>query len=164
MKTLYTIGFTAKGAEKFFNLLKDNNVKRLYDIRLNNVSQLAGFTKKNDLIFFLRELGQIEYEHLTSLAPTAEIMDGFKSKKLSWADFEKQYAALLTQRRAIEHLGEYDFGQACLLCSEAEADHCHRRLAAEFIIKSKLANAVKHLYTCRIKKGEGYERKKLDAR
>jgi len=43
---LYTIGFTKKNARQFFETLKTAGVKRLVDIRLNNQSQLAGFTKR----------------------------------------------------------------------------------------------------------------------
>lgn len=53
---LFTIGFTRKKAEDFFALLEENHVKKIIDIRLNNVSQLAGFAKKDDLMFFLRKL------------------------------------------------------------------------------------------------------------
>ena len=49
---IFTIGFTKKSAEQFFNLLKQPGLVRLVDARLNNVSQLAGFTKKDDLGFF----------------------------------------------------------------------------------------------------------------
>ena len=44
-----------------FNILKSNGIKVIIDIRLNNVSQLAGFAKKDDLIFFLRELCNCDY-------------------------------------------------------------------------------------------------------
>ncbi len=49
---VYSIGFTQKKAESFFGLLRNEEIKTLVDVRLNNVSQLAGFAKKNDLIFF----------------------------------------------------------------------------------------------------------------
>jgi len=49
---IFTIGFTKKSAETFFGRLKNSGAKRLIDVRLNNVSQLAGFTKRNDLSLF----------------------------------------------------------------------------------------------------------------
>ena len=52
---IFTIGFTQKTAEQFFTLIKQPGLSRIVDTRLNNVSQLAGFTKKNDLKFFLQE-------------------------------------------------------------------------------------------------------------
>jgi uncharacterized protein (DUF488 family) len=53
---LYTIGFTKKSAEAFFALLESGGVRRLLDIRLHPGGQLAGFTKQDDLAFFLRRL------------------------------------------------------------------------------------------------------------
>ena len=53
---LYTIGFTKKSSKQFFDLLKANNVRAMADIRLNNSSQLAGFTKCNDLEYFLKAI------------------------------------------------------------------------------------------------------------
>jgi len=70
-----TIGFTKKSAEQFFELLKRANVRRLLDVRLNNSGQLAGFSKKDDLAYFLRVIARIEYVHLTSLAPTQDMLD-----------------------------------------------------------------------------------------
>ena len=43
---LYTIGFTKKSAEDFFELLSASGAVRLVDVRLKNVSQLAGFAKR----------------------------------------------------------------------------------------------------------------------
>ena len=44
---ILTIGFTRKSAERFFEMLRTAGAKRVVDVRLNNVSQLAGFAKKN---------------------------------------------------------------------------------------------------------------------
>jgi len=78
---LYTIGFAGKSAEQFFTSLVNHGVKKVIDIRLNNVSQLAGFTKKNDLKYFLKVIANIEYEHLPQLAATKELMDGYRQGK-----------------------------------------------------------------------------------
>jgi uncharacterized protein (DUF488 family) len=51
---IYTIGFTQKTAEQFFNLIKDNGIEFVVDVRLNNSSPLAGFTKETDLRYFLK--------------------------------------------------------------------------------------------------------------
>jgi len=130
---LYTIGFAGKSAEQFFTSLVNHGVKKVIDIRLNNVSQLAGFTKKNDLKYFLKVIANIEYEHLPQLAATKELMDGYRQGKIPWEEYETAYLALLEERQVLKTLKPENFDRACLLCSEAKQDHCHRRLAAEWL-------------------------------
>lgn len=129
---LYTIGFTKKSAESFFNKLRGADVKRLIDVRLNNVSQLAGFAKRQDLEYFLRAIADIEYRHELQLAPTAEMLDRYKKLDHDWPRYERQFLDLVTQR-GIENLPRNGFSDACLLCSEDSARQCHRRLVAEYL-------------------------------
>src|SRR5580693_3625281 len=115
---LFTIGFVKTTAEQFFTLLREAGVQRIVDVRLNNTSQLAGFSKKDDLRFFLRELGGIDYIHLPELAPTQEILDAFKKHKGSWKVYEQEFKALMAKRGIEKSISPEiaDFG--CLLCSE----------------------------------------------
>lgn len=130
---LYTIGFTGKTAERFFTLLKEAHVKRVLDIRLNNRSQLAGFSKATDLEYFLCAIADIEYRHLSELAPTQDLLDAYKKRKGSWREYEEGFLKLL-RSRAVEHsLDRSAFDMASLLCSEHQPDHCHRRLVAEYL-------------------------------
>ena len=130
--TLFTIGFTQKTAETFFETLKKAGVRRVVDIRLNNTSQLAGFTKRDDLIYFLKTIGGIKYLHVPELAPTRELLESIKKKKGKWEDYETGYTALLTERKADESfLRETLKNGDCLLCSEGTPEHCHRRIVAE---------------------------------
>jgi len=129
--TIYTIGFTKKTAEQFFTKLQANKVKRLFDIRLNNKSQLAGFAKGHDLEYFLKAICGIEYFYLPDLAPTDEILDAYQDKKMSWDEYEVKFKQLLKDRKL--NLKKSDFEDACLLCSEPTAEKCHRRLAAEHL-------------------------------
>jgi len=132
---LFTIGFTQKSAEVFFGRLSRAGVKRVIDIRLNNVSQLAGFAKRDDLRYFLKAICGIDYIHLPELAPTQEILDHFKKKKGDWLAYEKEFRPLLSQRKPEETLSRDLFDSGCLLCSEDRPDHCHRRLVAEHLAK-----------------------------
>lgn len=136
---IYTIGFTQKSAKKFFELLKENNIKTLLDVRLNNINQLAGFAKGRDLEYFLKEILGATYIHDLEFAPTREILDNYKKKIINWDDYEKEYNMLLDKRIIKQHIiKKYDnkFDRVCLLCSEVEASKCHRRLAAEYIKES----------------------------
>ena len=133
---LYTIGFTKKGAREFFGLLKAHGIRRLVDIRLNNRSQLAGFTKRDDLEYFAGVLCDASYHHMPTLAPTQAILDRLKKHKGSWAEYETHFQGLMRERSAIEHLDCAFFDEpCCLLCSEAIPEHCHRRLVADGIQK-----------------------------
>lgn len=142
---LFTIGFAKKTAQEFFATLKDNQVKTVIDVRLNNVSQLAGFTKKNDLEFFLKELCDIEYFHHPVLAPTKNILDAYKKKEISWEEYENMYLDLLSERQVATSCGPHELNMSCLLCSEPKADKCHRRLLAEYFKKSYGNIVIEHL-------------------
>ena len=131
---LYTIGFTKKSASSFFELLRDSGPKRLVDVRLNNVSQLAGFAKRDDLAFFLREICRMEYLHLPELAPTKEMLDAYRKEHRDWETYERQFLALMDERHIENNASvKRSLPEGCLLCSENTAEHCHRRLVAEYL-------------------------------
>jgi uncharacterized protein (DUF488 family) len=132
---LFTIGFTKTSAEGFFSRLSDAHVQKLVDVRLNNVSQLAGFAKKDDLRYFARAICGIGYEHIRDFAPTQEILDDYKKSKGAWSVYSKKFLDLMA-RRKIKDLDRQSLEGGCLLCSEDKPHHCHRRLVAEYL-KSK---------------------------
>ena len=133
---VFSIGFTKTTAERFFSRLMDADVKRVIDVRLNNRSQLAGFAKRDDLEFFLRSIGHIEYAHEPMLAPTQEILDAFKKKKGAWEDYGRDFLALMRERRIEEKLEPDILDGGCLLCSEDKPHHCHRRLVLEYLAEA----------------------------
>jgi len=132
---LFTIGFTKKSANRFFDLLKGSGAKRLVDVRLNNVSQLAGFAKKDDLAYFVNEICGMEYVHLPELAPTQEMLDDYKKHKGEWRAYEDRFLSLMERRRIEETMPKEVIAEGCLLCSEDKPHHCHRRLVAEYLKK-----------------------------
>jgi uncharacterized protein (DUF488 family) len=134
---IYTIGFTQTTAERFFKRLKEARIARVLDVRLNNSSQLSGFAKAQDLPFFLEQLVGVSYEHDPRLAPTQEILDEFKKRKGDWSTYEQQFMALMRERDVARNLDPAAFEQrTALLCSEATALHCHRRLVVEHLAES----------------------------
>jgi len=130
---LFTIGFTKKSAELFFNRLKNAGVKRLVDVRLNNISQLAGFTKRDDLRYLTKAICDIDYMHITDLAPTKNILDAYKKGGGDWDLYEREFLHLIKARRIEEKVYREMLDAACLLCSEEKPHHCHRRLVAEYL-------------------------------
>lgn len=129
---ILTIGFTKKNASQFFGLLKQSRATAIVDTRLNNVSQLAGFTKRDDLEYFARELLGVSYRHDLRLAPTSELLDAYKKGDWTWARYEREYRDLIVHRRLSEVIERAELDNAVLLCSEATPEHCHRRLVAEY--------------------------------
>jgi uncharacterized protein (DUF488 family) len=131
---VFTIGFTKKSAERFFQLLSEAEVGTLIDVRLNNASQLAGFTKRDDLAFFVRELCHSEYVHEPLLAPEAGMLDAYKKQRGSWSTYEASFLQLMAERRIEERLPRSFFAnRPVLLCSEPTPERCHRRLVVEYL-------------------------------
>jgi uncharacterized protein (DUF488 family) len=142
---LFTIGFTKKSAETFFTSLASAGVKRLVDVRLNNVSQLAAFTKKEDLRYFVKAICNIEYLHVPEFAPTQEMLDTYKKKKIAWPSYERQFLELIAARHIENKLPQSKLTGACLLCSEETPAQCHRRLIAEYLQRKWRNVEIRHL-------------------
>jgi uncharacterized protein (DUF488 family) len=144
---IFTIGFTKKNAETFFSFIKNNKVQTLIDVRLNNISQLAGFAKRDDLTFFLKELCQVNYEHVPELAPTKEILNGYKKGDMAWESYEDKFLNLMAKRNVEKIITKDLLNDGCLLCSEHEPHFCHRRLVVEYLNETTNHNlTMKHLY------------------
>lgn len=130
---VYTIGFTKKRASRFFELLCQSGAQRVVDVRLNNVSQLAGFAKKDDLAYFLEAICGMKYVHLPVLAPTQAMLDEYKKGGGDWELYARRFLDLM-ESRSIEDVVPRDvLADSCLLCSEDRPHHCHRRLVAEYL-------------------------------
>ena len=128
-----TIGFTKTTAEGFFERLVASGVKKVVDVRLHNTSQLAGFAKAEDLAYFLKKIGDIQYEHQPLLAPTVSMLKSFKKEKGDWGAYETSFLALMAERKIENCMTPEMLDGACLLCSEAKPHHCHRRLICEYL-------------------------------
>ena len=132
---IYTIGFTKKSAELFFETIKSNNIQTLIDVRLNNKSQLAGFAKGTDLAYFLEKICGVDYYYEPQFAPTKELLDQWHKQSITWNEYTETYNNILESRRA-ERIFEVRYknvGNVCFLCSEATPEDCHRRLLAEYL-------------------------------
>ena len=142
---LSTIGFTKKSARRFFDLLRASGARRVVDVRLNNASQLAGFAKKDDLAWFLGEIGGIGYVHLPDLAPTKELLGDYRKGRIDWNAYEARFLDLMRRRRIEETLSREVLDEGCLLCSEDQPHHCHRRLVAEYLREHWGGVEIEHL-------------------
>ena len=144
-QNLFTIGFAGKSAEQFFTILKEAGVQRLLDVRLHNSSQLAGYTKRNDLPFFLQSIVGAGYLHLTQFAPTKQLLNGYKKGEYTWQEYEQEYANILHRRQPHRTLNPNEIEGGCLLCAEPTATQCHRRLAAEYLQQVWPSITISHL-------------------
>lgn len=131
---VYSIGFGKHSAAEFFSALRGAGVQQLLDVRLNNVSQLAGFTKRDDLRFFLREIVNASYRHELDLAPTPLLLGDYRAGRMAWPAYEQAFLDLMNSRKVEERFGPNDFETpTVLLCSEPTASKCHRRLVLEYL-------------------------------
>ena len=142
---IHTIGFTKKSAEKFFGLLCGSGATRLVDVRLNNVSQLSGFAKRDDLAYFLGELCGMAYVHRPDLAPTPPMLDDYKKRRIGWEVYEARFMELMEQRDIAGSVPRELLDNAVLLCSEDTAHRCHRRLVVEYLARRWDGVTVEHL-------------------
>ena len=142
---IFTIGFTRKSARGFFDLLRESGAERVVDVRLHNVSQLAGFAKRDDLAYFLGEICEIDYVHVPALAPTKEMLDDYRKRRCGWSTYEARFLDLMRERRVEKTVAKEIMAGGCLLCSEAMSDHCHRRLVAEYLDRHWSGIDITHL-------------------
>jgi uncharacterized protein (DUF488 family) len=129
---IFTIGFTRTSAERFFTRLTASGARTLVDVRLNNVSQLAGFAKRGDIEWFARALAGMGYAHRPDLAPTAPMLYAYRTGSWDWPTYERRFLELMASRRVEDHVPRELLDGACLLCSEPTHERCHRRLVAQY--------------------------------
>ena len=130
---IFTIGFTKKPARRFFELLRTSGARRVVDVRLNNVSQLAGFAKRDDLSYFLAEICGMDYVHVPALAPTKQMRNDYKKYRGDWSTYETRFMDLMRKRCVEQTVARETLADGCLLCSEDTPDYCHRRLVVEYL-------------------------------
>ena len=139
---LYTIGYSKKTAEEFFDILRDNGVTQVVDIRRHNTNQLAGFTKQDDLAWFLDVIAGIDYEHVLELAPSEELMHAYRKEGLPFDEFAEKLRKQFDDHKMPT---KATFDRAALLCSEAAPSTCHRLVAAEYLAEKWSGVEVIHL-------------------
>ncbi len=142
---VFTIGYAGKNAQEFFSILKHAGIKKILDVRLYNTSQLAGFTKKQDIEYFLQTIVGAEYIHMPIMAPTKQLLNDYKKGLISWQQYETQFKSIIVQRQIDKHIIPQDMDMSCFLCGEATADNCHRRLVAEYLAEHWPNISIRHL-------------------
>jgi len=142
---IFTVGFAGKSARVFFGTLQKAGVKRVIDVRLYNTSQLAGYAKKADMEYFLESLVQAQYIYMPIMAPTRDILEGFKKGRIDWAEYEARFNELIAERHIENAITPEQGDNACFLCSEGKPDYCHRRLVAQYLARHWKEVEIDHL-------------------
>ncbi len=142
---VFTIGYANKNAREFFTILAQADISKVIDVRLYNTSQLAGFTKKQDIEYFLQTIVGAGYIHLPIMAPTKQLLNSYKKELISWQQYETQFKTIIAGRQIEKHIMLQDLDMACFLCSEAKADNCHRRLVTEYLAEHWQNISINHL-------------------
>jgi uncharacterized protein (DUF488 family) len=130
---LHTIGTGGKPLRRFVEELRGAGVDAVIDVRRRNTSQLAGWSKREDLAYILELVG-VDYHHRPDLGPTDELLDAFR-RDHDFAAYEPAFRALIAERGvlpdALDFLGRHQ--RPCLLCACRTPAQCHRRLLAEML-------------------------------
>lgn len=142
---IFTIGYAGNSARGFFTALKRAGIRKVIDVRLYNTSQLAAFTKKQDIEYFLQNIVAAEYVHLPIMAPTPQLLSDYKKGLIDWKRYEIQFKAIIAQRHIQEYIMPQDADMSCFLCSEAKPDKCHRRIVAEYLTEHWRNVSIHHL-------------------
>jgi uncharacterized protein (DUF488 family) len=139
-QVLFTIGYEGLTVEKYLNILIQNDIRVLCDVRNNPLSRKFGFSK-NNLKKYLGNIG-IEYIHIPELGITSDkrcnlnsdtdyqnLFVDYKAALPKKRDFlEKVYQLLQTQMRI------------SLTCFEHEPAHCHRHVIRDYLKKTYKIN------------------------
>lgn len=130
---IFTIGYTKKSAQTFFELINENKIDVVIDIRLYNSTQLAGFSKSKDLKYFLKKICECEYIAAPEFAPTAKLFNDYKNGNINWQEYEIAYNELMHTHMNLDFFRAFPNKKICFLCAESTPDYCHRRLLAEML-------------------------------
>ena len=134
---LRTIGYEAATQAAVIESLKRAGVAVVIDVRAVASSRRAGFSK-TVLAASLAEAG-IDYVHLRALGTPKAGRQAVRAGRI--AEMEQIYEAHLTEPQAQLQLAEaLEIARersAALLCYEAEALHCHRRIVAGRLVEAE---------------------------
>jgi len=146
MPVLLTIGTSKKPLRRFIELLRGAGADAVIDTRRNNTSQLAGYSKREDLDFLLTEAFRIGYEHRPELAPSEPLLAAYL-KDRDWDRYSMAFLDEMDAGSMKEVLGGLldRYGRPCLLCACDSERTCHRRLLAEAMAEERPGLEVLHL-------------------
>lgn len=123
---LTTLGYEGLNVKVFFDILQQNKVDTLVDIRELPLSRKSGFSK-SALIKGAESVG-INYVHISELGAPRNVRHEYRDDE-DWQRFSERYKAYLhTQQESLDRLARLvSLSTCCLMCFEADYRRCHRR-------------------------------------
>lgn len=146
-KEFFTIGYEGRTLENFLNILIQNNIGLLCDVRKNPFSMKFGFSK-NQLRSALENL-HIEYKHFPELGIEShkrQNLDSKESYKQLFESYEKNELALNSHHLEILHQLLNSKKRIAITCFEKSHEFCHRGVIAKVLEQSPSWNSkITHL-------------------
>jgi uncharacterized protein (DUF488 family) len=131
---LFTIGYEGISLTRFFDLLVENEVQMLADVRINPLSRKPGFSKS--ALMRECESRKIDYRHFSALGCPRPILLDYRSNQ-DWDEYTRRFWDHLKSEEpdlelALEEVGNLaTTSRVALLCFEADFQLCHRSYVAE---------------------------------
>ena len=133
---LITVGYEGRSLEAYLNVLIENGVRLLCDVRANPVSRKYGFSK-GQLSTTTDRLG-IGYVHIPELGIASgkrKALTSAKAYARLFAEYEeKTLPARQTELMQVRELVE-KYGRVALTCFEACHDECHRSRVSDALTR-----------------------------
>jgi uncharacterized protein (DUF488 family) len=132
-KTLFTLGYEGLELPEFIEILRQNGVQVVADLRAVPHSRKKGYSKKA----LSEELARhgIEYVLIQELGTPKPLRDQVRASE-DYDSFFIAYTSYLdTQPGALKKLLDIARNHvACLLCFERDINHCHRKAVSERLL------------------------------
>lgn len=132
---IHTISAYETTASKFFGCLEQWKIDLTLDVRLKNTNQLAGFTKRDDLAYFVKQLAGAEYKHDLLFAPAPTLFERYIHGNIDWDAYASAYRDDLRERNAIEQFFDRygDKRSVALVGTATRARRSHAEVLKEML-------------------------------
>lgn len=131
---IFTLGYEGIGLNLFLQILRDNEIQTLVDVRQNPWSRKPGFSKA--ALKAACEAQGVAYIHVEALGCPTHVRNAYRQSG-DWGQYTHAYEVhLAAQETEVQALhGRAQQERCCLMCFEADVDFCHRGFVAQAVEK-----------------------------